>query len=165
MDLLKNRPEAYKAIAPQEFEMRGKWIDNWFSNMVPDPIYIEGFIWPSVENYYQGSKTTDFSLHANFAIMTPSEAKNKGRKVNLRPNWEEIKIDVMRKALRVKFTRVNDQGKKLMATGDDTLVELNNWGDTFWGVDVRSYLGFNILGNLLMDRRAELKRELDYIKA
>ena len=39
---------------------------------------------------------------------------------------------------------------KLVATGDAILQEGNTWGDTFWGIDLRTGKGENWLGRLLM---------------
>lgn len=63
----------------------------------------------------------------------PAKAKKIGRHVNLRKDWEEIKLQVMEKALRLKFQDPILR-EKLIATGDEELVEGNEWGDRYWGV-------------------------------
>lgn len=50
-----------------------------------------------------------------------------------RPDWEDVKVDIMLGLLRQKFQHP-ELGAKLLATGDAYLVEGNTWGDTFWGV-------------------------------
>jgi hypothetical protein len=48
---------------------------------------------------------------------------------------------------------------KLLETQDSILVEGNIWGDTFWGVDIRTNQGRNTLGILLMKLRDVIKNE------
>lgn len=69
---------------------------------------------------------------------------------------EDIKLQVMEKALRLKFQNP-ELRKKLIATGDKELVEGNPWGDRYWGVCNGS--GKNKLGKLLMKIRKELQEE------
>ena len=71
----------------------------------------------------------------------------------LRPDWEEVKVQVMRELLYAKFSEEPLRGM-LKATGDQHLEEGNNWGDTFWGV-CRGR-GENWLGKLLMEVRASI---------
>ena len=84
----------------------------------------------------------------------PVTAKKMGRRVNLRKDWEDVKIQVMEKGLRLKFQDPTLR-KKLLATGDEELVEGNPWGDRYWGVCNGS--GKNKLGKLLMKIREELQ--------
>jgi hypothetical protein len=61
----------------------------------------------------------------------------------------------MESLVKEKFTRDTELGAKLVATGDEELVEGNYWGDTFWGV-CRG-VGQNHLGKILMKVREELR--------
>ena len=82
--------------------------------------------------------------------------KKMGRSVSLRPDWEDIKDDVMLEGLYRKFT--NDElAEWLLDTGDEELVEGNWWGDRYWGVC--NGIGQNKLGKLLMKVREELAEE------
>lgn len=54
-----------------------------------------------------------------------------------------------------KFSFNNELSMKLLATGDQPIIEGNTWGDTFWGVC--KGVGYNNLGKLIMERRAELR--------
>ena len=96
------------------------------------------------------------------AAHTPGRAKRLGRKCQLRPDWEEIKIPVMRSALRKKFSDPELKAK-LLATGDQHLEEGNTWHDNFWGVcycdRCQDIMAHNHLGKLLMELRKELKEE------
>lgn len=124
--------------------------------MVPSPIYINGLTWPSVENYYQAMKTTDPEQHRRFAKLTPSQSKLEGRKLKLRSNWEDLKYSFMKEAVRTKFL-VPFWRDQLLASGDDMIIEWNNWGDKIWGVTINDNEGQNLLGKCLMEIREELK--------
>ena len=59
--------------------------------------------------------------------------------------------------VRAKFDQHPDLAQKLLATGDEELVEGNDWGDIYWGV--YKGRGNNMLGKILMRVRAELREE------
>ena len=136
----------------------GRWIENWFSNFLPNdkPFIYQGMIFYTVENFFQAMKTLDIEERKLIAAATPSKAKRLGRKVKLREDWETIKLQVMEHALRIKFAPGTSWYTKLMATGNEEIVELNNWNDVYWGrtLDGR---GENHLGNLLIKLREEYK--------
>jgi predicted NAD-dependent protein-ADP-ribosyltransferase YbiA (DUF1768 family) len=71
------------------------------------------------------------------------------------PDWAEIRDDIMRSLLAQKFRLGEPLGQRLMATGDAELIDGNTWGDRYWGVV--DGVGQNRLGQLLMERRAELR--------
>lgn len=110
--------------------------------------------YPTVEHAFQAAKTTDPTERAKIlAAKTAAEAKKIGKTVTLRKNWNQMREEVMEKALRAKFEQNPELKKKLIDTGDVDLIEGNDWGDTFWGqVDGK---GENKLGKLLMKIRLE----------
>ena len=127
----------------------------WFlSNMYPCSIWYEGaldgkYIFRSVETIFQMMKCDDDNEKKGFELLNGFEAKKRGRRVKLRDDWNEIKLDVMRDILEVKFS-IPDLKNKLMRVNDE-IVEDNNWGDRYWG---RCYgIGKNMLGKLLMEIR------------
>ena len=81
-----------------------------------------------------------------------------GRTVKLRADWEDVKEDIMYSLLRNKFSDPTLQ-EKLIGTGDEPLIYVNTWRDTFWGVYKGS--GSNRYGMLLMKVRDELRQEID----
>ncbi len=129
-----------------------------FSNYAVRPITISGAVYPSVEHYYVWAKCTSDPDRAHIlSANTPGEAKRRGRCVLLRHNWSEIRLDVMRQALRAKFTQHADlQALLLLGTGDCFIYE--DSPDMYWGY--ASGRGQNWLGSLLMELRTELRREL-----
>lgn len=64
----------------------------------------------------------------------------------------------MRELLVLKFSQ-NPFKQLLLNTGNLYIQEGNKWGDTFWGVDLRTNVGENNLGKLIMSVQEDLKRE------
>ncbi len=127
----------------------------WLSNFHPCVIYYEGQRFKSVEHAYAAAKTLDLELRELVAqCPTAGKAKRLGRKLQLRADWGEVKLNLMRKFLKQKFLNPV-LGSKLILTGDTELVEGNTWGDTYWGVC--QGVGENNLGKLLMEIRNNLR--------
>lgn len=72
-----------------------------------------------------------------------------------RPDWDSVKVCVMRDILRQKVRQHEYVFRKLLATGDRELVE-NSWRDDYWGWGPKRN-GQNMLGKLWMEIRAELR--------
>jgi len=130
---------------------------SFLSNFYPCLIEFDGDIYPSLEHAYQAAKTNDPNERKKIREEKQvRRAKQIGRHVTIREDWEQIKVEVMRDLLKKKFE--NPQLRKLLLdTYPHDLVEGNNWGDTFWGV-CRGH-GKNMLGVLLMQLRSELRGE------
>lgn len=127
----------------------------FLSNFYPAVIEFEGQTYGTVEAAYQAAKTLNLQERELIRqAATPGRAKRLGRKVSLRPDWEDVKVNIMLELLRKKFSHP-DLRQKLVGTGDAQLTEGNNHGDRFWGqVDG---VGRNQLGLLLMQVRTELQ--------
>lgn len=135
----------------------------FLSNFYPSPIQERGINYATVEHYFQAQKTTvPFERHAIAAAATPGRAKQEGRRITLRKNWEEIKEQVMLDGLRLKFA-IPELAEKLLATGEAELVEGTTWHDNIWGncscPECENIPGQNKLGKLLMLVREELKNK------
>lgn len=136
-------------------EFSGKY--RWLSNFWPSPVEFEGLLFSNVEAAYVAAKTTCLETRKKIqAISSPSECKKFGRGIELRSNWDDIKVEVMRSLLQQKFTKSSPLADRLIKTGNCQIIEGNYWGDTFWGVCKGS--GQNNLGKLLMEIRSELQR-------
>ncbi|WP_421883179.1 NADAR family protein [Methylibium sp.] len=72
-----------------------------------------------------------------------------------RPDWDQVKVSIMRDILRAKAMQHSYVLRKLFATGDRELVE-DSWRDDFWGWGPNRD-GQNMLGKLWMQVRAELR--------
>jgi N-glycosidase YbiA len=129
---------------------------HFLSNFFECDFTFMGVTYKSVEHFYQAAKANNAkSSQKIIDAKTPADCKKIGRKIVMRKDWEDIKIDVMRFALRLKFQDKVLQ-ELLLETGDAELEEGNHWGDRFWGVDGSRY-GQNWLGRLLMELRDDLR--------
>jgi ribA/ribD-fused uncharacterized protein len=129
----------------------------WLSNFWYADIVVDGFTYKTVEHAFQCAKTLIPQEQAWIAsALSPGEAKQRGGKVTLREDWDDIKVRIMKELLRQKFARHPGLGKRLVDTYPEQLMEGNNWGDRFWGVDSQTLEGENWMGRLLMDVRQEL---------
>lgn len=129
----------------------GVW--RWLSNFFPAKVEFGGDTYPTVEHAYQAAKTYDDEARKKIRdTPMPGRAKAIGRTIEMRPDWEALKEEVMLSLLRQKFSD-RDLSGLLVATGDTELIEGNYWGDTYWGVCRGE--GKNRLGVLLMQVREE----------
>ena len=135
--------------------------NEFLSNFYPSPILYEGIVYPTNEHFFQAMKTLDPAERQAIAnAETPGMAKRMGRTVKLRSDWEQVKVDVMRTGLMLKFSDAK-LAQKLIDTGDEELIEGNWWCDQTWGScncpkHIRTP-GRNLLGMLLMELRKELQ--------
>jgi hypothetical protein len=138
----------------------------FLSNFWKDPFVIDGFVYSTNEHYYQSMKggTRSDRKYVREA-PTPYQAKKRGRSIKVRSGWDDMKVDVMRRGLRAKFTQNESLKKKLLDTGDAILEEGNDWGDSFWGINKNPKKGMlggkNHLGKLLMELRDDLRSGLE----
>jgi len=129
-----------------------------FSNFAAYPIDIDGKIWPTSEHYFQAQKFLDAEQQERIRLTpSPMIAARLGRDrgARLRSDWEAVKLDVMRKAVRAKFEQHEDIRRILLGTGDLTIVE-HTTNDRFWG-DGGDGSGQNWLGLILMEVRGTLR--------
>ena len=130
----------------------------FLSNMHPVNVVWEGTSFPSVENAFQAAKFLDPRVRNEFVSVPAKLAKRLGGRSggkSPREDWDSIKVDVMANLLVQKFYPGTDLAEKLLETEPADLIEGNDWGDTFWGVDSRKG-GQNVLGKLLMSWRGKL---------
>jgi ribA/ribD-fused uncharacterized protein len=108
-------------------------------------------------------KTLDINERRAIAnCLTPGQAKRMGRRVALRPDWEDVKEAVMLEGLCLKFAD-EQLADWLLETGDAELVEGTTWHDNEWGncscPKCAHIEGKNKLGKLLMQVREMIKEE------
>ena len=130
----------------------------FLSNFYEIPVTYRGITYQNSEAAFQAQKTTDPAKQAEFAALSPTEAKRKGRSITLRPDWEQVKAGEMRAIVTAKFTQHPELAAQLLATGDEPLEEGNDWGDRIWGTV--NGKGKNLLGIILMEVRAELRTNM-----
>lgn len=104
----------------------------FLSNFYEAQVNIDGIIYKNSEAAFQAQKCRDQNERLRFTEMTALEAKRFGKKVNLRPDWEKEKVNIMRGIVVAKFNQHPELAQKLLETGDAYLEEGNTWGDQFW---------------------------------
>jgi N-glycosidase YbiA len=131
-----------------------------FSNFSPHAFTVVGVRYRTSEHYFQAQKFahSPADMQAVIDAKTPKSAANAGRDRArpLRPDWETVKDEVMRQAIRHKFSAHEDIRAVLLNTGDAQLVE-NAPHDYYWGIG-KNGSGKNMLGVILMQVRAELRQ-------
>lgn len=137
----------------------------YLSNFYETQVTYGGITYGSNEAAFQAQKCEYPAEREAFVTLNPSEAKKKGRRMKLRPDWESVKMKLMYDIVWAKFTQHPDLAEKLLATGDAVLEEGNNWNDRIWGVVWENGVkkGSNLLGQILMlvrQRLQEQKKEL-----
>ena len=132
------------------------------SNMAPGfPIEISGTKILTAEALYQACRFPRYPAlqHDIIAQRSPMYAKDLSRRYRrlTRPDWEDVRVKVMRWSLRAKLLCNWDKfGELLKSTGTKIIVE-DSSRDIFWGAEKKgsTYMGINALGRLLMELRAQ----------
>jgi hypothetical protein len=130
----------------------------WLSNFQSASIRVGDIVFPTVEHAYVAAKSEiPFSpIDLEWFIgLSAGKVKRVGRKLDLRADWDNIKLTVMLDLTKIKYSAVNPELRDLLiATGDQELIEGNHWNDTFWGVC--DGVGCNWLGHIIMGVRNEI---------
>ena len=148
---------------------RGRWV--FLSNFYTCKIEHKGIVYPSVEHYYVALKVTGMQFIDGVYYTAPDfreliaripdagDVKKLGKRVKVRSDWDEKKLEFMEWGVREKFKDPN-LASMLLDTGDLQLIEGNNWHDNYWGVcscHKCGDRGENHLGRILMSIRDELR--------
>lgn len=142
------------------FRDRYAFLSNFHRSSVQ--VVLDGLRAPTVEHAYQAAKTMDTNERVRIVrLPTPAQAKKAGRDLQLRPDWNEVRDDVMLELVVQKFVYNPCLASLLRETGDAELIEGNYWHDNYWG---RCFCGKcpraekdNQLGRILMDVRAVVR--------
>jgi ribA/ribD-fused uncharacterized protein len=126
-----------------------------------NPIRWQGRDFSTAEHAFHFEKMrADSWREAVWKARTPGEAKRLGRRGPKREDWEDVRFGYMAAIVLSKFDQHPDLRDRLLATGNEQLVEVTNWHDTTWGVCVCSRhngRGDNRLGEILMQVRRALR--------
>jgi len=132
---------------------------DYLSNRYPCRIVWEGLEYRSAEAAFQASKCKDEKERKVFAGCSMDKAVLKGKDLTPYPGWEEAQISIMESILQAKFGQNPTLMLKLAETGNHVLLNGNNKQETFWGIDLYSWIGENHLGRIIMNiRDKEIKR-------
>jgi type I restriction enzyme S subunit len=135
------------------------------SNMAPGfPLELNGIAIRTSEALYQACRFPHLPDVQRLIIdeVSPMTAKMKSKpyRDRSRPDWDAVRVRIMRWCLRVKLAQNWDRfGALLLETGGRPIVE-DSRKDDFWGAipsaDGR-LVGRNVLGRLLMELRELLR--------
>lgn len=134
-----------------EFQDEFRWLSNFF----PVQIEYEGLTYPSVENAYQAGKLINKKDREMFINISPCKAKRLWRNYKTHNLTEEFRLNLMYQLLKIKFNQEPFKSL-LIATGDCNIQEGTRWFEPFWGKQLSTGEGKNMLGHLIMQIRTEL---------
>lgn len=132
------------------------------------PVHVNGVRIGTSEVLYQMCRfphmaKVQWMLVGQSSPMT-AKMKSKPYRAQARPDWDSIKVRVMRWCLRVKLAQNWEEfGRLLESTGELPIVEVS-MKDPYWGAvpqefDERILSGANVLGRLLMELRMKLRED------
>lgn len=134
----------------------------FLSNFWPCEVSYEGYKYPSSEHAYQAQKYEEDVMKRLIRDQpTPFMAAQLGRRGrDIKENWLDIRVQVMREILWAKFSQNLNLAKLLKDTGSARLIEGMD-KDEFWGWGAPpDHQGENMLGALLMETRDRVNEEI-----
>lgn len=143
------------------YSTRGQY--GCFSNFSRHGFELDELWWMTSEHYFQAQKFVALQDRGWFdkihGARTPKEAAKMGRsrKHPLREDWNEVKDEIMHRAVLCKFQTHEEIREILLGTGDELIVE-NAPNDYYWGCG-KDGSGKNKLGEILMAVREILRQE------
>lgn len=142
----------------EEFKGEHRYLSNFFDYSFS----FHGRMFASSEHAFQACKTFDPEEQKIVQeARSPREAKAAGQLVTLRPDWREVRDQLMYLVVKEKFRQSPALNARLQETHGVYLMEGNEWGDTYWGMVwhplMEEWVGQNKLGLILMQVREELK--------
>ena len=139
-------------------QFRGEYafLSNFYE--LEQPLVYDGISFPTIEHFYQAMKWKYKDIRQAIASHPSKGLKAYCKTLPpIREDWDVIKLSVMEMGLRHKFSDRNPVLKqKLLATRDMYIEEGNYWNDRYWGVCLKSGIGDNRLGQMLMDIRLDI---------
>lgn len=130
-----------------------------FSNFAHYNFELDGKKWMTSEHYFQAQKFIGTKYVEKIRLLdNPMKAAEMGRNrdLPLRADWEQVKDDIMRKAVFEKFSQNEEIKRILLSTGKEYIVESTS-NDYYWGCG-KDDSGKNMLGKILMEVREKLSQ-------
>lgn len=130
------------------------------------PIEISGHHFRTSEALYQACRFPHLpdiqELIASQRSPMTAKMKSKPYRKDSRPDWNQVRVPIMKWCLRVKLLQNwKNFSHLLLETGDSPIVEFSK-KDGFWGAkpnQAEALEGVNVLGRLLMELREKLKSD------
>jgi ribA/ribD-fused uncharacterized protein len=120
----------------------------FLSNFWECTVVYDGLHYGNAESAFQAQKCTNPTDKYKFIALSGSEAKAMGKKINMREDWNAVRLKIMYEVLQAKFAQNPELYQQLKDTNDEEIIETNWWYDQYWGV--YNGKGENHLGKLLM---------------
>lgn len=138
----------------------------FLSNMYKIPIYFneskyDNFqpdfkVYPSSENLYQALKCKYIKDRELFQNVDPHKSKRIGKTIEIRSDWDNVRLEAMKLAIDLKFKNI-ELGEKLIDLPDGKIIEFNNWGDRFFGICNGE--GLDHLGKILRAKKQQIIKD------
>lgn len=138
----------------------------FLSNMYKIPIYFneskyDNFqpdfkVYPSSENLYQALKCKYIKDRELFQNVDPHKSKRIGKTIEIRYDWDNVRLEAMQLAIDLKFKNI-ELAEKLINLPDDKIIEFNNWGDRFFGICNGE--GLDHLGKILRAKKQQIIKD------
>lgn len=121
-------------------------------------VVFDNIVYDCTETAYQAAKSTDKEERLMIRGMNPYDAKSYwvGNEDKIRPDWEDVKYDIMKDLVTQKFKNNKELKQMLIETEESILEEGNDWGDSYWGIC--NGKGENNLGKILMELRSKFQK-------
>jgi len=143
------------------------------SNMAPGfPIIVLGYRIRTSEALYQACRFPHMAevqqMILNEGSPMTAKMRSKPYRKDSRPDWDDVRVKVMKWCLRVKLIyNWHKFSELLLSTGDHPIVE-DSRKDSYWGAiprDDDTLNGQNVLGRLLMDLRKKLREDPEALRS
>ena len=136
---------------------RGEY--GWLSNYRSVDIKVKGITYASVEHAWLSYKSDDpeWKVLCSDGDYDAKNIKKISKFFELPQEFLENRDVIMKSLLVQKFAQPWFR-IKLLETKSREIIEGNWWNDTYWGVDMKTGIGENRLGKIIMEIRTILKK-------
>lgn len=128
----------------------------FLSNFYPCTINTKHGVFRSSEHLYQASKSQSPLIWETVRNHPSKGLKAFAKTIDIRNDWDIVKLPIMEKILNLKFTQHPDLKAKLQKISG-IIIEHNEWHDNYWGSCTcnrcKDRKFNNYLGQLLMKIR------------
>lgn len=143
------------------------------SNMAPGfPVRVAGHRIRTVEALYQACRFPHLpdvqAMILNEASPMTAKMRSKPLRGATRPDWDQVRVPVMKWCLRVKLAANWETFGALLRSTDGQAIVEDSRKDDFWGAipgAAGALTGRNVLGRLLMDLRERLIARPDALRS
>lgn len=148
--------ELFKEVSPADFpdtidRFKGEY--DFLGNRYACRFVWQGIEYGNAEAAFQSSKCRNERERKAFCNCSADKANLRGREMFPTVEWENERLSIMESILAAKFEQNPILMKRLVETGNRLLINGNSKKETFWGINLYSWVGENQLGKILMKIR------------